>query len=170
MIIFADQNLGGYISTVSKDTIMNLFSSIIIGDTILDVIPNRELMNIYYKTTDDAPFTDEDKVMYKEEFKNKYLFYLCEHDQFMGIMDMMIADYYTDDNVVVLTDLQSELSVIIIECISQFIYDRWHYPTAVINDREDIENLKISEIDPLYLPIYNADIDYYLKYTQKGGE
>lgn len=167
MIIFADHKLAGYVSTNTKSVIMNLFSDAVIGETVLSITPTSEIASLFYLSTDMYPINEEDKVNYRMQFRNEYLKYLCEYEQFMGIMDIMIADYYTDDNVIVLCDLNSEIVTNIVECISQFIYDRWHYSTAMVYDKEDLNNINVSEVDKDFLGIYNADIAFYMS-TRKA--
>jgi len=162
MIIFANHNLADYLITNSKAILMNLFSKIIVGESVGSIVPTHEIASLFYMSVEDAPFSEEDKVKFRSDFRNNYLAFLCEFNQFMGIMDIIIADYYSDDNVIILTDLENELVSNIIECISQFIYDRWHYSTAIVNDKEDLDNIKISEVDPDFLGIYNADIAFYM--------
>ena len=162
MIIFADQNLASYVSSNTKSVIMNLFSNIIIGDAVISVTPTSEIAFLYYLSTDMYPISEEEKLHNRIRFRTEYLKYLCEYDQFMGIMDIIIADYYTDDNVIILSNLNDEMVSNIIECISQFIYDRWHYSTDIVFDKEDLSNITISEVDKDFLGIYNADIAFYM--------
>ena len=83
-------------------------------------------------------------------------------------MDLMFADYHSEDNVVIITDFDSEVVTAIVECISQFIYDRWHYSTAVCLEKEDFDNIHVSEIDPMFLGVFEADIVFYLNNKKKG--
>ena len=85
----------------------------------------------------------------------------------MGIMDIMMADYLNADNIVILTDLNNELVSNMVECIAQFIYDRWLYSTAIVYEIEDYYSLKQSELDPSMLGVFNADKAYYLSCMQK---
>ena len=169
MIIFANHNLASYLMNNSKSILMNLFSNIIIGETVLSITPPQEIAELFYKSIESAPFNDEDKVIFRSEFRNRYMSYLCEYDPFMGIMDIIIADYYSDDDVIVLSNLDDEMISNIIECISQFIYDRWHYSTAIVNDKDDLDNIKISEVDSDFLGVYNADIAFYMN-NRKGDK
>ena len=57
----------------------------------------------------------------------------------------------------------------VVELISQFIYDRWHYSTAIVNDKDDLDNIKISEVDSDFLGVYNADIAFYMN-NRKGDK
>ena len=163
MIIFANHNLTQYIINHSKSVIMNLFSKLIVGETVFGITPPHDIFVLLTQSLDDAPFNDEYKVQLREEFRSRYLAYLCEYEPFMGIMDIIIADYHTDDNVIILTDLDNEIVSNIIECIAQFIYDRWHYSTATVNDIEDLNNITVSEVEPEFLGVYHADIDFYMK-------
>lgn len=169
MIIFTNKNLAGWLYHNTKSTIMNLFTNIAIGDPIVDIEPPQDLMESFFHSTEEAQVNDELKVQIKEEFRNRYLLYLCEFRPFMGIMDLMFADYHSDDNVVVLTDFDSDLVTTIAECLAQFIYDRWHYTSAMVFDKEDFDNINISEVDPMFLGVFEADIAFYLNNKKKDG-
>jgi hypothetical protein len=87
----------------------------------------------------------------------------------MGIMDIIVADSMVDDNIAILTDLSSDMVCNVVELISQFIYDRWHYEVAIVYTREDLENVNVVDVDPDYLGVYNADIDFYARNVKKEG-
>lgn len=168
MIIFAEYNLAKYLSTVSKCTIMNFISPIVIGVSLNNLIPRNDVTQLFYQSIDSYPSSSDEKVYYRELFRSSYLQYLCEYDPFMCIMDIMVADYLNPDNIIILTDLNNELVSNMVECISQFIYDRWRYTTATIFDIEDYMNIKQSEIDPKFIGVFNADKEYYLSHVNRG--
>lgn len=167
MIIFADQNLAGYLMNASKAKLMNLFSNVIVGDACLDVVPPKEIIALYYESNSERDI-DRSSAL-KEEFRKQYLSYLCEFKPFMGIMDIIVADSMVDDNIAILTDLSSDMVCNVVELISQFIYDRWHYEVAIVYTREDLENVNVVDVDPDYLGVYNADIDFYARNVKKEG-
>lgn len=167
MIIFADHTLAKHLSLIGKSTLMNFISPLAIGVPVRNLIPNNEITQLFYSSTDLSPCSNEDKVYYRELFRSSYLQFLCEYDPFMGIMDIMMADYLNADNIVILTDLNNELVSNMVECIAQFIYDRWLYSTAIVYEIEDYYSLKQSELDPSMLGVFNADKAYYLSCMQK---
>ena len=101
MIIFADHTLAKHLSLIGKSTLMNFISPLAIGVPVRNLIPNNDITQLFYNSTDLSPCSNEDKVYYRELFRSSYLQFLCEYDPFMGIMDIMMADYLNADNIVI---------------------------------------------------------------------
>ena len=167
MIIFADYSLAKFLTTISKSTIMNFISPLAIGIPLNGLIPRNDITQLFYQSIDTAPCNDEEKVYNRELFRSSYLQYLCEFDPFMSLMNAMMADYLNPDNIIIISDLNNELVANMVECISQFIYDRWRYKTATIFDIEDYYTLQQSEMDTKMIGVFNADKEYYLAHVER---
>ena len=156
MIIFANENLWEYFAiNPEKYHIMNFLSKFNIGDTIKNLIPPSNIFNNrvmdYYRN-------------YNEQFRIMYLQYLCSYDAFLSILEIMMNDYYYD-NIVILTDTDNEITLGLLELISQFIYDRYMYQPIIINDIEDLTVIKPESIPMERIGIFQNDKEYYIRQT-----
>ena len=165
MIIFADQTLLPTIM-LHKASKMSFMTMLAIGKTVKNLVPPMNIAEHYYMSEDDFPNSQDEKETHIGIFRSMYLQFLCEQYPFVGIMEIMMEDFYNSDGVIVITDLSSNMVYNMIECICQFIYDRWRYPTAIVSEAEDF-NMPInqSEIDPRCIGIFNADKEFYLKHA-----
>lgn len=154
MIIFANENLWEYfVINPEKYHIMNFLSKYNIGDTIKNLIPpsnvfNNRVMDYYTN--------------YNEQFRTIYLQYLCSYDAFLSILEIMMNDYYYD-NIVILTDTNNEITISLVELISQFIYDRYMYQSIIINDIEDLTVIKQKTIPAERIGVFQNDKEYYIR-------
>lgn len=137
-----------------------------VGKAVKNLVPPMIIASHYYMSEDDYPNSQDEKQTHLEIFRNEYLKFLCEQYPFIGIMEIMMEDFYNSDGVIVVTDLSSDMVYNMIECIGQFIYDRWHYPIAIVSEAEDF-NMPTNqvEMDPRCIGIFNADKEFYLKHA-----
>ena len=162
MIIFANDELWNYFKTnPEKFYLMNFCSIYNIGEPVKNLLPPPNIINVnirndYYNLVE--------AYMDTEEFRNSYLSYLCSYDAFLGILEIMINDYYYD-NVVIITDLKNNMICTLVDLISQFIYDRYMYQPIIINDILDLSVMKVTSIPIERLGIFQSDKEYYVKHT-----
>lgn len=162
MIIFANDELWNYFTlNPEKFYLMNFCSNYNIGESVKKLFPPPNIINVYVRNDYNNLI---EAYMDTEEFKNSYLNYLCSYDAFLGILEIMMNDYYYD-NVAIITDLKSNIVCTLIDLISQFIYDRYMYQPIVINDILDLSVMKQTSIPVERLGIFQSDKEYYVKHT-----
>lgn len=97
----------------------------------------------------------------EEYFINSYMNYLqLAQMPFYDIMEFMMNEYY-GYNPVIVTDMSDDKKMQIVECIKNYIYNRYGSKSSIITSVEDLQYAESSEIQNIR--VFNDDKEYYLK-------
>lgn len=157
MIYFVDQSLYKFAIMNSDKYFIRVFMSTVNPANIYPIhnglIPTDIVQN-YYISGD------------MESFRKSYMEYLNTYDGRLGIMDIMMDSYYNPD-VIIITDLQNDLVMNIIECIISYIFNRYGYRCTIAYDADDVLHTDTihDSISPSCYGVFYADKDWYIHET-----
>lgn len=131
--------------------LLNFMSQLSIGDKLNSLEPKYDLAVDFAESKE-------------EEFERKYFDYLLyDKDAFLDIMEIMMSEYY-GGNVIVLTDLSSNIISDAIEIIRSFIYKRYGENPVIIRDIIDILECDTQDrgMDQSAYDTFLRDKEYYI--------
>lgn len=154
MIYFADQSIWNY-AYLNRDKyfVRSFMSTISIGSSIDNALIPPENIQEYYLSQD------------MESFRKQYMAYLDTYYAHLAIMDMMMDVYYNPD-LIIITDLNNDFVINIIECIQSYIYMRYGYRCTVVYDIDDLLHTDVKDgFGPQFYPMFYRDKRWYINET-----
>lgn len=162
MIYFADQPLYRFATMHSDKYFIRVFMSAVNPSNVYTIynglIPPNDVQYCFI-------------IGDMESFRKKYMEYLNSYDGRLGIMDIMMDAYYNSD-LIIITDLQNDLVINIVECIIDYIYSRYGYRCAISYDEDDILHTDVRHdyIAPSCYGVFYADKSWYIHETMDPKE
>lgn len=152
MIIFGDQNIVPFImGDPNRYFLLNFFNVVNLGTPLTRLMAPP----VIFQT---CPI---DSVNFSGAYAN---FVISNDEAFQDFMEIVMAMYYNDD-VFVLTDLQSTHIVAMAETIIKIIQQRYGYNCYILNTIDDIFSIPQSEMSEIGSQIFLSDKERYVRLT-----
>lgn len=90
-----------------------------------------------------------------------YSFIINNPDSYRTFLDIMRM-IYNGQNVYILTDPRIEFSNILVDALSKIIFERYGAPSNIVNDIEDLDNVKDIEFTTAGLVLLDKELESYL--------
>jgi len=153
MIIFGDNNIVPYLlSDRERYFVLNFFNTTNLGDRL----DKLWVPSIILQAT----------ALESREFDMLYANYILTEDgAFTAFMEIMMAMYYNDGDVFILTDLSSPPVVNMCESIIKLIQQRYGYNCYMANSVEDVFEIPDSNMSEIGVQIFMQDKERYVYLT-----
>jgi len=157
MIVFGNNNIVPYL-LIDRERyfVLNFFNPTNLGDRL--------------NTLWAPPIIFQTCPLDSAEFDMAYANYILTNDDaFIDFMEIMMCMYYNED-VFILTDLDSPPVVSMCESILKLIQQRYGYNCYIANEPEDIFSMPMSEISEMGSQVFIQDKERYAYLTVDAKE